>query len=160
MGIDQNIAEQGHMNICTFWLAERLFGVNILDVKEVGSDIKLTPIFHANEKVSGYVNIRGNINLIIDLRKVMNCEAREINSSSRIILFKEKIGESFGVLVDKIGDVVNIDSSKIEYRKKGDGLVEGSDKKSDFELGLGVYKLEKGLIFLLNSKSFLSAIRE
>ena len=72
----------------------------------------------------------------------------------------QKIGESFGVLVDKIGDVVNIDSSKIEYRKKGDSLVEGSDKKSDFELGLGVYKLEKGLIFLLNSKSFLSAIRE
>ncbi len=160
MAIDQSVTEQSIMNICTFWLSDRLFGVNILDVKEVGSDIKLTPIFHANTKVSGYVNIRGNIHLIIDLRKLMNCDASEISASSRIILFKDKIGESFGVLVDKIGDVVSIESSKIEYRKKGDGLAEGSDKKSEAELGLGVYKLEKRLMLLLNSKSFLSAIRE
>ncbi len=56
------------MKICSFRLSDRLFGVNILDVKEVNSDIEITPIYHARDSIRGYMNIRGQIHLVVDLR--------------------------------------------------------------------------------------------
>ena len=55
---------------CTFRLSDRLYGVNINDVKEINTEISYTPIFHATEEIKGYINIRGQIYLLLDLRKI------------------------------------------------------------------------------------------
>ena len=98
----------------TFWIHDELFGVDILDVKEVTPVMKITPIFHAPDEVRGYVNIRGEIHLVINLRFLLDLPQHEITAETRIVIFKPTIAEPFGILVDRVGDVLEVDSGSIE----------------------------------------------
>ncbi len=145
---------------CTFRIADRLFGVDILDVKEVNPEISFTPVYHAPKEVLGYVNIRGRIHLILDLRLLLGFESRHLDETSRIVLFKPHAGESFGVLVDRIGDVADVDETQIEDRRKNDqGHPEGHERRIS-DLGIGVCRLKDELMVILNSKLFLKHIQK
>ena len=56
---------------CTFRLDGHLYGVDVLDVKEVTTATTATPISHAPDEVMGLVNIRGQIYLALDLRRLL-----------------------------------------------------------------------------------------
>jgi len=143
---------------CTFRLSGRYFGVNILDVKEINPEIDYTPIYHAPEEVKGYINIRGQIYLLLDLRLILGFESKEVDESSRTILFKTEVGEPFGVLVDSIDEIVTVDESRIENRRKENrGLPEGFERRGS-DLGNGVCKLENELLVIVNSRNLLKII--
>ncbi len=99
---------------CVFWLSNRLFGVDILHVKEINQEMEFTHVFHAPEEIRGMVNIRGNIHLVIDLPLLVGLNSGQINKHSSVIIFKQKIAESLGALVDKIEGVVEVDLDAIE----------------------------------------------
>ncbi|MDM8550979.1 chemotaxis protein CheW [Desulfobacterales bacterium HSG2] len=143
---------------CTFRISGRLFGVNILDVKEINPEVDFTPIFHAPKKVKGYVNIRGQIYLILDLRLLLGFESKAVDDASRLVLFKPEVGDPFGILVDRIGDVVEVDETQIEDRQaEGQEGSEGDEQRSP-ELWDGVCKLGDELLVVLNSRSLLRNI--
>ena len=135
---------------CTFLAGDHLFGVDILDVKEIYTEIDFTPISHAPKQVKGYVNIRGHIHLILDLRLLLEFESKKTDEASRLVLFKPGVGESFGVLVDRIGDVLEVDETQIEYYQETEFGV--SCLKS------GVCKLKNALLVILNSENLLKSV--
>lgn len=143
---------------CTFHIADRLFGVDILHVKEVTSEIEFTRIFHAPGEIRGYVNIRGQIHLVGDLRTLLGFGSTKTDTGNRVVLFKPAIGESFGVLVDKIGDVVAVNTADIEnlQEEKTAHQKEKSIVSSDFTEG--VCKLEKKLLVLLDSEKLFGKV--
>jgi len=142
---------------CTFRIAGRLFGVNILDVKEINAKTDFTPVWHAPKEVKGYVNIRGRIHLIFDLRLLLGFESRKAaGDKSRIVLFKPEIGESFGVLVDSVGDVVEVDESRLEQGLDDDPSF--SEEKLP-ELRESICKLEHELLVVLNARNFLKRVK-
>lgn len=143
---------------CTFRIAERLFGVDILDVKEINPEAVFTPIFHAPKEVEGYVNIRGQIYLILNLRLLLGFEKKAVDDASRLVLFKPKVGEPFGILVDSIGDVVDVDVAQIEDHDKNKQGLSKSGKRKSADLWDGVCKLEEGLLVVLNSRNLLKNI--
>lgn len=140
---------------CTFLLSGRLFGVEILDVKEVHPDISITPIFHAANEVKGYVNIRGQVYLILDLRPMLGFESKEIDRKSCLVIFKNTVGEPFGVLVDQIGDVVEVSSDQIEEGGKESG---GPEKMGGAGMVRWVCKLPQALLVVLDARKFLESI--
>ena len=145
----------------TFRLSGRLFGVDILDVKEITRELEFTPIYHAAKEVWGYVNIRGQIYLVLDMRLLLGFEKKESDSDSCIIFFKQKVAEPFGVLVDKIGDVVDVPEDKIEGKLKVGDAISSADL--DLFAGAdnlinGVCKLQDDLLVTLNAYKFISAI--
>jgi chemotaxis signal transduction protein len=143
---------------CTFWIAGRHFGVDILDVKVINSGVAYTPIFHAPEEVKGYVNIRGRLYLLLDLRRILGFESREVDADSRVVLFKSEVGEPFGIIVDSIGDTVIVGEEQIENRReKDEGAPEVGERRS-LELGDGVCKLEEGLLVIVKSRNLLKLI--
>jgi len=135
----------------SFYLADSLFGVDIQNIKEINDETNFTRIRHANSEVRGYVNIRGQIYLIFDLRKMLGFEPAEVDSCSKIILFKPHVGASFGVLIDSIGDVIEVAESSIEERN------EVSATEDERQLVIGTCKLESQLLTILDSESFLTA---
>lgn len=142
---------------CSFRLADRLYGIDILEVKEVNPETDFTPIYHAREEILGYVNIRGQIHLVLDLRRLLRLPPVEPNESSRVMIFKPDVGESFGVLVDEVGDVVEVDEEDIQDRRKSDqGNTEGEDRRKHGDLSGGVSLLENELMVILNAKNFLN----
>lgn len=145
---------------CTFFLFNRMFGVDILTVKEISTEVNMTTIYHAPDEVQGYVNIRGQIYLVIDLRLLLGHEKGEVTPDTRIILFKNEVGDSFGVLVDKISDVIEVNDSQIdEYQKWNEGndsaLTARMAKLTD-----GVCRLEDNLLVVLNPRLFLSEMQK
>jgi purine-binding chemotaxis protein CheW len=149
------------VQLCSFWLAGRRFGVDILDVKEINDRIRITPVFQAPEAMRGYMNIRGLIHLVLDLRAIFGFEHAEPGHDTRVILFKSTVDEPFGVLVDRIDDVVEVRTDSIrERRKKGEAAsgVAANVRKADAELTMGVCTLEKGLLVVLNARGILKSI--
>jgi len=140
---------------CTFWIGKHHYGVDILQVKEINSGVTLTPIFHSPKEIRGYVNIRGHINLVIDLRIIMGFDRKEIDEMSRVVLLKDNVGDSFGFLVDKIGDVFIIDESEIEDKKNEEDIYNEKFEKKTMEKDLieGVCKLDNNLLVLLDAKN-------
>ncbi len=113
---------------CTFRLSGRLYGVDIQDVKEINTEVEYTPIFHAPKEIKGYINIRGQIYLLLDLREIFDFEEKELDERSRVVLFMPALGDPCGILVDSIDDVVTVDDSLIENRRKSQDDHEGSDR--------------------------------
>ena len=98
---------------CTFRVDGRLFGVDILDVKEVTAETTSTRVAHAPDEVLGLVNIRGHIYLALDLRRLLGVPATEVTGESRLVLFKPSVGSAFGVVVDQISEIQTVDSHHI-----------------------------------------------
>jgi len=136
---------------CTFRLAGRLYGVDIHDVKEINTEVNYTPIFHASKEIKGYINIRGQIYLLLDLRAIFGFASKEVDESSRVVLFMPEIGQLCGILVDNIEDVVLVDENLIENRRQNErDAPEGVDRRAA-DVGEGVCKLEKELLIILNA---------
>lgn len=133
----------------TFWIHDELFGVDILDVQEVTPLIDITPVFHAPDEVLGYVNIRGQIHLVLDMRVLMGHSKEEIGKESRIIIFKSKIAEPFGILIDKVGDVLEVSTDWIEPENRN------INKDMKRQLVSGVCKLKEQLLILLDARKLL-----
>jgi purine-binding chemotaxis protein CheW len=141
--------------ICTFWLAGRLYGVDILDVKEINTETSFAPIFHAPPAVRGYVNIRGQLHLVLDLKRILGCTAEKDNGGEKIMIFKPTVGEPFGVLVDQIGDIIEVEPSRIENTIKMLSSLEGENNNVAENLMSGICKLKDQLLVILNPREFL-----
>lgn len=151
----------GTLQLCAFWLAGRLFGVDIHDVKEVVADAPITPVFHAPPAVRGYVNIRGQIYLVVDPRVVFGFPATEPGAEARIVLFRPSVDEPFGILADGVDDVVVVASSDIvDRRRRADRPPSGGEdrRKTAPDIGVGVCSVEKGLLVVLNARGILGAL--
>ncbi|MBW1841715.1 MAG: chemotaxis protein CheW [Deltaproteobacteria bacterium] len=150
--------ESQKRQFCTFRIFGRLYGVDILDVKEINREIDITPIFHAPKEVKGYVNIRGKIYLLLDLRLILGFENKAVDDANRIVLFKPEAGEAFGVLADSIDDIVTIEEKQIENRRKKDQDVSDGTERRSVDIGEGVCRLENELLVILNARNLLKVI--
>jgi purine-binding chemotaxis protein CheW len=144
---------------CTFRLHGRLLGVDILDVKEVTAETTYTPVAHAPDEVLGLVNIRGHIFLALDLRRLLGMPADHLTSDSRLLLFKPSVGNSFGVVVDEISEIVTAEASDIEpYSGNEHETAAGNVQRVD--LIDSVCKRGTELLVVLNPRRFLGLVEQ
>jgi purine-binding chemotaxis protein CheW len=137
---------------CTFRAADRLFGVPVQDVKEITTETTCTLIPHAPEVVLGYVNIRGQIILALDLKILMGWSGSEPSQLRCMVIFKPVIGPLFGLVVDEVCEIVSLNSDHLESFRSG-GSTELGESRA--KLIHGVAKLEHQLVVLLNSRMLL-----
>ena len=136
-----------------------MYGVDILDVKEINADFSFTPISHAPDEIRGYVNIRGQIHLLLNLGLLLDLPDLTENSSKKMIVFKSTIGEPFGIEVDKVGDVVNVLPQQIEDRRKTISTDLAEERRSiENNLIKGICKMEQTLMMILQAKNLLPTI--
>lgn len=140
----------------TFNMEGSLYGIDILTVKEVSLDFSLTPIYHAPEAVKGYVNLRGEIVLILDLSVALGVK-HSSESKSKLIIFKNSIADPFGLIVNSSGDVVTVDDSKIQNFSPSDNK-NGLNALQDKQIINGLFKTDSGLIISLDAYKILSII--
>jgi purine-binding chemotaxis protein CheW len=149
----------GAHTYCTFQLQGGLFGIDALAVKEISVLPSLTPIPHAPSSVRGYVNLRGQIFLVMDLNRLLHLGETRVGFDTRLIVFREHLGDPCGILVDNIGDMVELSTDRIEKHQSGALPREQSaDSLPQEELIAGVGKLDAGLITLLDAAKFLPRI--
>jgi purine-binding chemotaxis protein CheW len=143
-------------HLVTFRLGEALCGIDVRLVQSVAALPPVTPVPHAPPPVCGCANLRGQVFLVLDLKRLLGMGATEPGPAARLVLFKPALGDPFGVLVDRIGDVVPLPADRVEGEVGADAEV--PDSGGGLVAGIG--KLEGELVFLLDAGRFLGHLGE
>ena len=65
--------------LCTFYLDQYCFGIDVLDVQEVFRHQETTTVSLASQDVSGLINLRGQIITAINLRLRLGMEPQAVH---------------------------------------------------------------------------------
>jgi purine-binding chemotaxis protein CheW len=126
----------------TFVVDGYLFGVPVIHVQEVIRHQEMTSVPLSPETVGGLINLRGQIVMAIDLRRRLDFPPRADGELPMNVVVKTEDG-AVSLLVDKIGDVVEIDDDRFEVPPD---TLQGVAR----DLIDGVYKLDEGLLLSLD----------
>lgn len=144
-------AETATRHFVSCWIGGRLHGIDILEIREINSEKGFTPIFHAPPQVRGYVNIRGQIHLVIDPRVPLGLPEAPPSpvgkGRQQLLIFKPHVAETFALLVDRVGDIIEVPTDRIEPPETSAAGVSS--------LSAGVCKLDGQLMELLDPRGFL-----
>jgi chemotaxis signal transduction protein len=91
----------------SFTTAGQLFGLPIESVQDVFTLGKITPVPLAGREIAGVLNLRGRIVTVIDLASRLALDA-ETDAGANMVIGIERGSESFGVLVDRVGEVLSL----------------------------------------------------
>jgi purine-binding chemotaxis protein CheW len=91
----------------------QLFGLPILRVQDVFLPERLTRVPLAPPEIAGVLNLRGRIVTLIDMRRRFGLAARADEGPSMAIGVESR-GESYGLLIDSIGEVLKLDDKRCE----------------------------------------------
>ena len=129
---------------CTFFLNGLYFGVEVLKVQEVIRYQEMTRVPLAPGMIRGLINLRGQIVTAIDLRHRLELPLRAADQLPMNVVVRSEDG-AVSLLVDEIGDVVEIDDGT--YERPPETL-----KGVARELIQGVYKLKERLLLILDTE--------
>jgi purine-binding chemotaxis protein CheW len=126
----------------TFTVAGQLFGLPIAQVQDVFRPTSVTRVPLAGAEIAGVLNLRGRIVTAIEMRSRLDAPPRESGAEAMAIGIEAK-GESFGLLVDTVGEVLSLADFELEPNPIN------LDRKLAV-LSLGVYRLEGQLLVILD----------
>jgi len=128
--------------LATFTLAGAHYGVDMLRVQEALRDQARTTVPLAAPSVAGLINLRGQVVLTIDLRTRLGLEPLGADLEPMMVVVRVG-GEPISLLVDDIGDVVDVEGRQLEAPP--DTLPAALR-----EVILGAYQLEGSLLLALD----------
>ena len=97
----------------TFEVAGQLFGVEVHTVQEVLSYNEYTPVPLAPPAVGGLFNLRGQVIAAVDLRVQLGLPRQAMQGPVMNVILRGD-GEPVSLLVDRIGEVVDLDDDAFE----------------------------------------------
>jgi len=128
--------------LATFTLDGRLYGVDVERVQEVLRSQPRTRVPLAPPAVAGLVNLRGQVLTAVDLRVRLDLPPRADGEEPMVVVIRVG-GEPVSLLVDTIGDVVDVLPQDFEPPPD---TVLGAAR----DLVVGVYKLPGRLLLALD----------
>ncbi len=133
----------------TFQVDKLYLGIEVAKVQEVLQHQDTTRVPLADSEIKGIMNLRGQIITAIDLRRSLNIESegQSVESTNVVVNFGN---ETYSLIVDKIGDVIELDNKS--FQKTPSTL-----DKNLTPLLKGVYKLEKKLLLILNLENLFNS---
>ena len=142
-GMSQPAVDQGAGGeFVTFTLSGQLFGIPVLQVRDVLNRVEVTPTPLTPPEILGSLNLRGRIVTAIDLRCRIGLAATS-NEDKGMSIVVETGGELYSLRVDAVGEVLNLSASA--YEPTPPTL---DPHLRDF--AAGIYRLEERLLIALD----------
>lgn len=133
----------------TFNLDKEIYGVNVMQVREVLRYTDIAPVPGAPAYVLGIINLRGNVVTVIDTRMRFGLTTAAITDNSRIMII-ESDKQQIGILVDSVSEVVDLKTSDID-----DTPNVGTEESAKFICG--VCNRNEELLILIDLNKLLTA---
>ncbi len=152
MQADSETGSGSFTEYVTATIGWQLFGLPISRVQDVFMPERLTPVPLSASEISGILNLRGRIVTVIDMRCRLGVPKREKDRPSMAIGIECR-GESYGLLIDDIGEVTKLpDSSREANPVNLDARLR--------EVSAGVYRLDAQLLVILDVERVLQVAPE
>ena len=138
--------------LVTFQLGEELYGINIMDVKEIVRVQAIRAIPNAPSYVEGIFNLRSEIIPIINLHKRFHIRKIEESEDDELLsgfVILDIDGMKLGVIIDRVSRVVTIEKDDIQPPPQ---MVSGIGA----EYIKGVVRQEKGYLIILNIRDLFN----
>jgi len=126
----------------TVTIGGHMFGLPIFRVQDVFVPVGLTRVPLAPPEVAGILNLRGRVVTAIDMRSRLDFGEREPGTPVMAIGIELK-GESYGLLVDAVGEVMQLHNSACEAKPAN------LDPRLS-RVAAGIYRLEGQLMVVLD----------
>jgi len=126
----------------TVTIGDHMFGLPIFRVQDVFVPVGLTRVPLAPPEVAGILNLRGRVVTAIDMRSRLDFGEREPGTPVMAIGIEFK-GESYGLLVDAVGEVMQLHNSACEPKPTN------LDPRLS-RVAAGIYRLEGQLMVVLD----------
>ena len=126
----------------TVTIGDHMFGLPIFRVQDVFVPVGLTRVPLAPPEVAGILNLRGRVVTAIDMRSRLDFGQREPGTPVMAIGIEFK-GESYGLLVDAVGEVMQLHNSACEAKPTN------LDPRLS-RVAAGIYRLEGQLMVVLD----------
>jgi purine-binding chemotaxis protein CheW len=136
-GADANLIEY-----VTVTIEEHLFGLPIGRVQDVFVPDRLTRVPLSPPEIAGVLNLRGRIVTAIDMRQRLGLSHRD-DKGPMIAVGIELKGESYGLLVDAVGEVMKLTKDACEAKPIN------LDARLA-QVAAGVYRLDGQLLVVLD----------
>lgn len=138
-----NDASSGLRQFSTFYLGDRLYGIDVMQVQEVTKSMGVTAIPLAPSYVKGLINLRGQIATAIGLTELFQTEQSGSDATQKMNVVCCSEGALLTLLVDRIGDVIEVSGS--DFEPSPDTI--GDSIKQFME---GIYKNEKEILSVIS----------
>lgn len=125
----------------TFFVADRLYGIDVTRVQEVVRPMPMTKIPLAQNYVAGLINLRGQVATAIGMRQLFELPSNMHSQSMNVVCKFE--GNLISLLVDDIGDVLEVSQSEFESTPQ---TLPGSIRR----FMSGVFKLNGPLLSIID----------
>ena len=132
-----------------FSIGEESYGIEIRYVIEIINVIPITKMPGLADYAKGIINLRGKVIPIIDVRLKFKKEQREYDDKTCIVVV-EISGIMFGLIIDKVVEVVSIDEENISVPPVTDQI---KDNANDYIQGIG--KINNQITLLINCNKLL-----
>ncbi|MCB1508855.1 MAG: chemotaxis protein CheW [Hyphomicrobiaceae bacterium] len=140
----------GAIQYVTVMIAGQLFGLPIDRVHDVFMPESITPVPLSPHEIAGVLNLRGRIVTAIDMRRRLSLPDRVADAGQRMAVGIEYKGESYGLLIDEVGEVLDLKDADREANPAN------LDKRWA-EISAGVHRLEGTLMVILDVDRVLGA---
>ncbi len=135
----------------TFELATELYAVDILKVQEIRGWEPVRKIPNTPDFIKGALNLRGAVVPIIDLTLRFDLSPQHYTPTTVVIILSvgQDNGNTVGIVVDSVSDVIEIPHEKIEQKPD-------FGSKIDICYMQGMYVENDKIFLLLNSDKLLA----
>jgi purine-binding chemotaxis protein CheW len=137
----------------TFFIADQMFGIPVLKVQDILQPQHIASIPLAPPEVRGSINLRGRIVTVIDVRVRLGLKPKAKTDTGKGMGVTVEHGHDlYTLLVDRIGDVMGLSGDNFERNPAT------LDPKWR-EFSIGVYRLEKKILVVLDIERLLNLPR-
>jgi len=141
-----------HIQYVTVVIGDQLFGLPISQVHDVFVPEKVTRVPLSPPEVEGVLNLRGRIVTAINMRRKLHLRENDSDQGMMAVGIEHK-GESYGLVIDAVGEVLNLPRSEME----------ANPSNLDFrwaEISGGVHRLNGRLMVVLDVDRLLNTLIE
>jgi len=145
----ENIDTQQYL---TFMLGGKLYGLAIIDIKEILQHGEITEVPMTPDFISGVINLRGSVVPVIDLSQRFSGQVTELTKRTSIVILEimnDDLRIDVGITVDMVNEVLAIDQAAIEPAP-----ALGNQIQTNFIDGMA--KVDGKLLILLDIEHILS----
>jgi purine-binding chemotaxis protein CheW len=134
----------------TMSVGGQAFGIPVLRVRDVLGPQKITRVPLAPAEMAGSLNLRGRIVTAINMRRRLGLPDEGFTESAMAVVVEHE-DEAFSLLVDEVGEVLSLPSSK---RGASPATLDPAWR----EISDGIYQLDSRLMIVLNIANVLNSI--